>query len=206
MSFTRLDVQTRLGNFFNNPTYYSTQNYNDSIQDGVDEIVAFTGAIMKSATLDFTPNLTWYDMVSLLPDYIGVIAVFNPQNKRWLLPTSLKKMNEERLDWEVVTGTPAYFTVVNFRYMAIFRKPAVAYGKMYLYYMAAAPTLDDNTPIPIPDDHIQVVQDYANMDLQEQSQEFTKSEVLLQQYMEDLEVLRVALKEQRNADRVRMLK
>ena len=51
---TRIDLQQRLGMFFQNNQYYQTIDFNDSLQDGIDEIAAFTGCIYNSATLPFT--------------------------------------------------------------------------------------------------------------------------------------------------------
>lgn len=174
---------------------------NASIQDGVDEVCAFSGCIYKSASLDFIPNKTYYDLPSLLPDYIGLVALFNTVVKRWMIPTSSKKLDRERIDWEACYGTPWWFVPINYRYMAIFRKPISAYGKMYIYYIAAAPTLTDDIPIPIPDDHITALEQYTLTDLWEQNQEISKASENIQMYISNLEELRVYMRNKRNSDR-----
>lgn len=204
---TRVDHRQRLQNFFNNTVYYTDQDLNDSIQDGLDEICAFTGAIWKSAVLPFTQYTTYYDLLTLLPDYIGVYAIFNRVIKRFLIPSSLKKFNDSRVDWDTAYGTPIYFAPINHRYVAIYRKPSVTnYGDMVVFYRAAAPTLVDGTAIPLPDEHLTCLESYNIVDLWEQAQEFTKASNYFKAYMEDLDELRILMRNQRNSDRQIALK
>lgn len=204
---TRLDVQTSIQMYLNNPTYYTPQDMNDSIQDGVDEICAFSGCIWASATIPFTANKSYYDMITLMPNYIGVVAIFNNTIKRWLIPTSLRKLDQDRIDWETALGTPFYFAPVSHRYVAIYKKPgAASYGDMFVFYRAAAPTLGDLTNIPIPEDHITAVENYCVADLFEQNQEFTKSSERLKSYIDDLEQLRIYIRNKRMPDRLPSLK
>lgn len=206
-SFTRVDLQTRLGNYLSNPTYYQTIDFNDSIQDGFDEIAAFTGCIYNTAVIPFGINQTYYDMLNLCPDYIGVVAIYNSVINRWLIPTSLTKLNQARWDWEVAGGTPYWFVPINHRWIAIYMKPlTIAYGNMYVFYRAAAPQLQDSNIISIPDDHIQALEGYVLTDLWEQNQEFSKASGYLQNsYIPDIEKLRVYIQSKRNPDRMQRL-
>lgn len=199
---TRVDLQVRLQNHFNNPTYYDTQALNDSIQDGMDEVAAFTGCIYASATLPFTQNVSYYDMLTLLPNYVGVYAIFNNTIKRWLIPTSVKQLDQVRIDWESAYGTPYYFVPINHRYVAIYKKPSnIGYGNMFIYYMASAPLLNDGTVIPIPEDHITALESYNIRDLWEQQQEFGKASDYMDTYITNIETLRVYMRNRRNSDR-----
>jgi hypothetical protein len=203
----RLDMQVRLQNFFNNPAYYTSIDMNDSIQDGLDEVVAFSGCVYKSAVVHFQQNLTYYNLLQQLPDYLGLVAMFNNVIKRWMFASSVRKFQQDRIDWECVYGTPQYFSVVNHRYVAIYRKPSVPnYGDMIVYYRAAAPLLDDSTKIPIPEDHINVLEDYVITDLWEQNQEFTKAQDQLAKYQANLEELRKYIRNKRNPDRTMSLR
>jgi len=204
---TRLDVQNSIQLYLNNPAYYTTTDMNDSIQDGVDEICAFSGCIWKSATIPFVANLSYYDMLTLIPDYIGVVAIFNNTIKRWLLPQSRRKFNQDRIDWESAVGVPYYFDAVSHRYVVIYKKPGAAnYGDMFVFYRAAAPTLGDLTNIPIPEDHITCLENYCITDLWEQNQEFTKGSDRLKEYIEDLQQLQVYMHSKRIPDRLPSLK
>lgn len=198
---TRVDVEHRLSLYFENDTYYTPYDLQNSIQDGYDEVISFSGAILKSATIPFTQNLSYYDMLTLLPDYIGVYAIFNNVTNRWMWPTSERKLDQVRPDWETSIGTPEYFVPKSHRYMAIFRKPSTAlYGNMYVFYRASAPTLGDSDVIQLPDDYVNALSDYCIADLLEQQQEFTKASLRLSSYMDNLEQLRVWIQNQRIPD------
>lgn len=200
---TRVDFQTRLQNQFNNTAYYDVTSMNDSIQDGYDEVAARTGIIYKSVVLPFTKNTTYYDMISLIGDYVGLVAIFNDVIKRWLIPTSVKHLDQVRIDWETAYGTPYYFVPINFRYIAIYKKPSnINYGNMFVYYIASAPNpITDGTQIAIPDDHITALESYCIRDLWEQQQEWDKASEYAATYATNIEALRVLMKNRRNSDR-----
>jgi hypothetical protein len=196
---TRADQVTRLRNYFENNIYFSTSDFTDSIQDGYDEIAAFTGVIMKGAVMPFVKDLTYYDMITIFPDFIGTFAIFNSVTKRWMSPTSMKKLDRHRIDWETAYGTPEFFSVCSHRYLALYRKPSADnYGNAYVFYIAAAPTLaTDADLIQIPDDFTGVLDGYSITDLQEQQQEWNKAGGYLTEYIRDLEDLRNWAKSQR---------
>lgn len=201
------DLSLRLQNFFANSSYYQGIDLNDSIQDGYDEVCAFSGCILKAAQIPFTNEVTYYDMVGLLPDYIGLVAIFNTTTRRWMWPTSIRKLNDVRIDWETCSGTPYYFCPVSHRYVAIYKKPTTdGYGNMFVYYRAAAPTLASGDKIQIPDDFALVLQDYSITDLWEQNQEFSKASFQAEAYQKTLEELRVWVHNQRNPERMQSLK
>ncbi len=204
---TRRDLQERLQNQFSNSIYYDQQAVMDSLQDGVDEVCAFTGCIYKSAEIDFTQYTTYYDLLTLLPDYIGIVAMWNNTIRRWMWPTSLRKLNQTRLDWDCQFGTPYYFCPISHRYVAIWLKPGAAnYGKMIVFYRAAAPPLTDQEQIPIPDEHQTALEFYSVTDLWEQAQEWGKAAEGLQDYIKNLENLRVLMRNKRFVDRIPGLK
>lgn len=205
-SFTRVELRTRLINALENTTYYSGTDFNDSIQDGADEICAFTGCVYKGASIDFIANLSYYDLRTLLPNYVGVIAIFNKVVNRWMMPTTTRKLDEIRPDWEISIGTPEQFTVMNHRYVGIFRKPGTSgYGQMLILYRASCPVIDDTTQIPMPIEYKELVESYAKMDLWEQNQEFSKAEMEIKTYQSQLEKLS-DLRVSRESDRIRGLK
>lgn len=207
MSFNRVDLTGRLQNFFPNTQYYQTVDYNDSIQDGSDELCAFTGCVMDSVTLPFQSMVTYYDMLTLIPNYIGVIAIFNSNYKRWMFPSSLRKFAQVRWDWETAFGSPYWFAPVSHRYVAIFMKPAVPnYGNMQVFYRASGPNpLMDTTPIPIPDDSVQAIEGYCITDLLEQEQEWSKASQYFKSYQEDCEKLKIYIQSRRNIGRQQRL-
>lgn len=200
---TRHDLEHRIRNHFENDTYYSSDDVVNSIQDGYDETVVYTGLILKATTIPFTSLLSYYDMITLIPDFMAVVAIFNSVTRKWMIPTSLRKLDQVRPDWETAYGTPMYFAPVSHRYVAIFMKPlAVGYGDMYIFYKATAPQAADTDTILIPEDYNHCLIDYVISDLWEQNQEWGKAGVHLQAYQESLEDLRLWMKSQRLPDRL----
>jgi len=199
---TRIDIANRLSNQFSNSIFYDPLSVNDTIQDGLDEICAFTGAVYGSIVLPFTQFTTYYDFLTLIPNYIGVISIWNTVTRRWLFPSSLKKFSEVRIDWDTAGGTPYWFCPISHRYVAIFMKPlTTGYGNMIVYYRAAAPTLTNNTQIPLPDEHLTVLESYSTADMWEQAQEWGKAGKYLETYIKNIEDLRVLMRNKRNPDR-----
>lgn len=204
---TRLDLAAELEINFNNPVYFDKQSVMDSIQDGLDEVCAFTGCIYKSAAITFTKDTTYYDLLSLLPDYIGIVAMWNNTIHRWMFPTSLRKLNQQRVDWDSCYGTPYYFCPINHRYVAIWQKPSISnYGQMFIFYRAAAPILDNSTPIPLPDEHMGALEYYCITDLWEQNQEWGKASASIKEYLKLLDQFRTLMRNKRNSDRLMGLK
>lgn len=206
-TLTRLDISGALINFFQNPDYYKAVDFNDSIQDGIDEITAFTGCNYGTALLSYTADLSYYDFLTLIPDYIGVIAIFNGTTRKWMIPTSLIKLDQLHPEWETLTGTPEYFCPINHRYIVISRKPTVSgYGNMYVLYRAAAPTLADITQIPVPLEYAELVKAYCIVDLWEQNQEFSKAANYSKTYQTQLDKLHNLVHSRRQMDRLPSLR
>ncbi len=206
MSISQTDMVGRISNYFNNPTYFTPQDLNASIQDGYDEIGAFSGLFMKGAIVPFVANLSYYDLLTILGDYIGVVAIFNNSIKRWMTPVSVTRFDRDRIDWEAAAGVPYFYSVVSHRYMAIYKKPIVNnYGDMYVFYRAAAPTLGPLDNFAIPDDYIECEQDYVLSDLWAQNQEWTKATNKMQEYIDHLSQLKLWIKSQRTPDRFQAL-
>lgn len=205
---TRTELEQRIRAFFENDNYYSTSDVLNSMQDGYDEVVAFSGCILKSVAIPFEANKTYYDLITLIPDYVGVFAIFNQGIKRWMQSSSLRKFNLDRPDWETALGVPYHFSVISHRWMAIYKKPGSAdYGNMDIFYVASAPALSlDSSVIQIPDDQVTALSEYIETDLWEQNQEWTKAGNHLASYVNKLQGLTQWSKNMRMADRIPGLK
>jgi hypothetical protein len=205
--YTRDQYRSRLELSIANTAYYDNFSFNDSIQDGYDEISAIGGLYIQSAAVNYIANKTYYDLLTILPNYLGIIAIFNAGIRRWMFPSSLRKFNIDRIDWETAVGVPYYFSVVSHRYMAIYKKPSNNnYGQMYIFYHASAPTLAGTDTLSIPDQFITVLEDYCITDLWEQNQEWTKAANHFEAYTKNLERLKTWVKSNRYPDRLSILK
>jgi hypothetical protein len=188
---TRDELRARLQLTMANNVYYTQDDFNNSIQDAVDEVVVSTGCLPKAVRLSFINNLTYYDFMTLIPDFYALTAIFNIVTKRWMNPNSLRRFDEDRPDWEVCAGTPDDFAVVNHRYTAIYKKPnTTGYGDMFVFYKATAPTLVGSSVLPMADVFTDSPQDYAIADLWEQQQEWTKAGAHFKDYVGSVQRLK----------------
>ena len=197
---TKAELEARiLTNLDENGVFYTPDDLGFSTQDGYDEICALTGLIVKSTTITATATGTYYDLRTLVPDFLCVVAIWNNTTKRYLLPVGLRFLESCREDWEMCSSAIEYFWIVNFRYVAFFGQNACT---LTLYYIASAPTLASNSTIEIPAEYLKVPIDYSTADLLETQQEFKKAMIYFKEYIEGLERLRSWLKSKQNTGRI----
>lgn len=200
---TQTEVTGRIiRNLNDNNVFYTSEDTKDSIQDGYDEIAAFSGCIIKATTLNWQSGLVYYDFADLISDFTAVTAIFNTNTKRWMFPTSCRSLNEIRFDWEMAIGNPLLFWPVNFRYVAFFPHLTNATGSMYVYYRAKADLLDSNSEINIPTEHLDTIELYSTSDLLEQTEEFTKASLNFKEYLKTLDSLRKAKRQFQYPDKI----
>lgn len=159
--------------------YYRNKDYTDSIQDGYDEVAARTACIEKIATVPFVNNQTYYDFMTLIPDFMAIKGIFNGRIKRWMIPSMAPELDGFRIDWEMAKNEPNYFFPVNFRWVAIFPIPASSNSgnnNMYIWYAAQADTLAQTSIPQIPPDNINLLEFYTTADLLDQSEEYSKAD------------------------------
>lgn len=192
---TRTQLMYRIQNHLNNSVFYTDDDLKDSIQDGLDETVAYSGAIVKSAVIELNKDQTYYDFIELLPDFAGLVGIYNTVTKSYLNPTTRRQLG---LNWATAIGTPDSFAPINHRWVAIASKPTVNnYGKAIVFYRTTAPQLDDSIEIPLPEDSL-ALEEYVKVDLWEQAQEFMKAKTEFSYYVADLERLRRIIQERTN--------
>ena len=169
--------------------FYTDQDINDAIQDGYDEVVAFSGCITKGATLALEANKTYYDLVTAIPDFLALIGIWNSSYKRWLSPVSYRELDSMRWDWECANANPYAFCPISYRKLAIFPTPTVVGTTLYVYYKATAGAIAGGFELPaelLGD----VVEDYAVCDLFEQQEEWTKAQINFRNYQDKTVLLR----------------
>lgn len=197
---TRAEIAGRVQADLNdNAVFFEPADLEFSLQDGYDEIAAVTGLIEKATTLNLSASTTYYDLRTLIPDFIGVIAIWNTVTKRYLIPVSLLWLEKTRPDWEVCLGAAEYFWPINFRYIAIFRQRA---DPCYIFYRASAPALASDTELFLPAEHIRVLQDYSTADLLETQREFKTASPYFNNYIEGIEKLRRYVQNKLNIGRL----
>jgi hypothetical protein len=203
---TRADLELRLTNHFENSTYYESGDLSASIQDGYDELCAYTGILYGSTTVAFTQDKTYYDLITLIPGLLAVVAIFNSTTRRWLIPVSHAALEVEGSNWNTVFGAPDLFTVLSHRFISIFPKPSItSYGDMVVYYKRSAPAIGSADAFLVEDEHVRVIEQYCISDLQAQAQEWTKSTKEFMAYVQAIEQMRITV-QSLSKDRIRGLK
>jgi hypothetical protein len=186
-----------------NLTFYGSDDFLDAIQDGYDEVVAYTGCIEKATSLTLSATTTYYDFSTLIPDFISIIAIWNSVTKRYLSPVSLIWLERQRPDWESASGSVDYFWPINYKYVAFFRQRA---DKIYVFYRAQAPILSTFTSILIPDKHMNCLQDISTAYLLEQQHTFESAVRHIKSYIKEIELFRCEVQGKQNAGRLEGLR
>jgi hypothetical protein len=161
-------------------TFYQDDEINTSIQDAYNEIAAKTRCIVKSTTLNWGDAKTYYDFLSLgVSDYFGTIAIFNNNSNLWLRDdVNLRDFNRIRRDWETWRGESQFWAPHSFKYTAVCPCLETGSGNFVLWYYAVAPTLVDDTSVPIIATDVQrLFEYYSTADLLETAEEATKASI-----------------------------
>ena len=166
--------------------FYSSDDFEDSIQDAYDEIVALAGALPKAVAINTVASKTYYDLRTLIPDFVALRGIYNARIRRWLIPKSMRWFETQRDDWELQTGEPEYFATVNYKYVAIYPRLATASGQYYVFYYASADTLSgSDVPQLITSAGEKALEYYVTADLYEQAEEWVKASEYWTLYVEE---------------------
>ena len=152
MALTRDDIAARVRSNLHDSciTYYSADDINDSIQDGYDEVVAIARTITNDSAITLTDETSYYNLASLISDYIHVVALFNDNTSRWFDYYAHVLLRELRSDWELAKGESEGFTVWDGRWISVFPRLTTASGTFTVIYKASANTLSSATVPSIP--------------------------------------------------------
>ncbi len=170
--------------------FHDLSEINDAIQDGYEDLVLTHGLRPKANAINATANLTFYDLVTLIPDFVALRAIYHHPTKRWLVSQNLKYLQSCRDNWELAVGNPTDFWVANYRRFALFPHPTVTTeNALWIFYYAAAPELtnpaqDLNIPV---DSGFRALENYTTSVLLTKAEEWTKAEAYEAQAQEDSE-------------------
>lgn len=187
----RTNVYQSLGD--TGQTLYTPSDINASIQDAYNEVAAKTTNIVKTAT-----GLNWstatkgvyFDFVTDfgITDFMSVISIFDYNSNQYLNDVlSYRDLNRVRPDWELWRGNPQYWVPHSLKYTIICPVLSSPTGTFDLTYYASAPTLSNDSSIPlIATDMQAMLEEYATADLLESMEEFRKAVIWWNEYYEDL--------------------
>jgi len=185
--------------------FYTDEDIFDSLQDGYDEIVLYSGCIEKIVSVPF-PVTPYYNLLSVIPDFYRVFAIYNPNNKQFLEPITFQILDGFTDEWETETGTPQWFVPIDFKYIAFYPYyAAVPSLNMYVMYYAQAPDFTTSNNLEIPSNHQGVIENYVVNDLLDQSLEFKKSTTIFKTYLSELEKLKKEVERRNQSDRIQQM-
>jgi hypothetical protein len=197
MLFSQLKTDTRINLNDSGVLNFSVQDLDDSMQDAYDDIVSLTQCIIKKTTLNWTGQLSYYDFGSLIAegDYLAVIAIRNNVNNEWLDDNkNMRDFDMMGVDWELRSGTPLWWAVLNFKYTAIYPRYINSSGNFDLYYWATAPLIINSENPLIAPDFQDLLTKYSTMDLLESFEEFSKASIFWNDYNTHIEKYRERVK------------
>lgn len=204
MSQTRDQIASKVLENLDNAgaSFFTALDVNNSIQDGYDDVSCYCGQIEKSYTLSLQANLTYYDLSSIISDFLAVTAVYNYQTNRWLETVGRPELDQKRWDWEIWEGNAQWFFPLDARYLAICPRSNSSTGTLEVFYKAEADTLTSTSVPKILKDNVKLLEFYATGDLLESVKEFVKSDIWLGQYLEKREIYKIVNKQLANSDRI----
>lgn len=166
--------------------FYTDADLYDSLQDGYSEVVLRANVIEKIVSVAF-PTTVYWKVTDYVPDFYRLFAIFDPNQKLFLTPISIKSIDSVDDEWETSTGTPQWVIPIDFNYLAFYPTyAAVPTYNMYLFYFAQAPEFTSSTTLSIPSNCQSVLEDYVVNDLLDQSLEFGKSKIFYNNYLDGL--------------------
>ena len=185
-------------------SFYSEDDINQSIQDGYNIFAAFTGAILKTATIAKIGS-PYLKVTDTIPDFMYLVGLWNYETKSWLEPTTRKYLDNLRWDWELWNGEPFFVCPLDFYRLAMVPALEVPTGNLLMVYRAKANTLSDNITPVIPKEVESILVQYATADSLEQSREFNKAKIYRDEWNRQLLIGRSTVKHAQDPDLFRVL-
>jgi hypothetical protein len=179
-------------------SFFTSQDVSDSVQEGYTEVTVLTGCIEKSATFQFPVGTAYVDLYNSVPDFFRCIALYSNAINMWLEHRAPITFDSNRLDWELASYTPWFYTVLNFQWIAFFTHyatGATASATFELLYRAVGEYLAPTAVPQIPDQFQNILVFYATAEMLEQYQEFSKAKRYWDDYGELLGLLQKDIKE-----------
>jgi hypothetical protein len=204
---TRTSVRTAVNqDLENNSAFFPEETLNNAIQEGYDEVATYCGLLEKRTLLPLLANTTYYDFSSLYADFYSVSKIYNRTTKRWLDPKPREWLDNLREDWETMVGEPRWFTQISAKYVAIVPRHTTIVGVCDIFYLAQAPTINDDTVIQLPRESEQILENFSLTQCMEIAKEFGKASKFDIQYEILLEKLRRNMSSRATPDRLYTLR
>jgi len=178
----KAEVRTRLNELTAN--YWSDQDIEDALNEGLDEISDATEWFERMTTITFWSGRTYLDARSTLSDtFLAPKRCINNQTGKWMEPSHVRNQDARQRQWEKVSTEPEQFFMRGIWWLGFYPKPKADSGSMRLYFssLPAPMSLDDDEP-EFPSEYHMGIVDYALYDLMAQDAETKKALIFWQEY------------------------
>ena len=199
-------VRDELGD--NGIDYYSSDDLGDCFNDGYQEVAVITGCIERMFELSLVDNQVYYNLYEAYNGYLRTFAIWNPTINDWMSHKDVQYFHSVRRDWERANGSSYHFSVIDFQYIAVFPHLSTATDDNWEVFCKAVPVLElENHETPeIPEQYQVVLHYYMMADLLSQSEEFTKSSLYEQAYIQKVNEFKTYVNTRSFPDRVNILR
>lgn len=165
-------------------SFYSDIDLNAAIQECYTEYVKDTKVIEKKVTINFQDDLVYYNLRTLVPDFLRVKQIYDTNSRSWLTGRSIVWLDKRYTEWETKLGIPQNFSIISPELIAFFPHLEIATSASFeLYYDALAPIIaTDSEVLNIFTNSNDLFIFYSTFYLMLQAKEFTKAKLSLQEF------------------------
>lgn len=181
--------------------FYSDLEIADSLQDGFWDIAVETRCIERVTPIAF-PTFPYLTVTSLVPDYHAPIAIYNKNNKRWLIDCNFKTLEGLNDQWDTENGTPEFYCPIDFNTIAFYPTySSVPTQNMVLFYVSTGDAIVNSEEINLFPRDSEILLNYSIADLLDTALEYRKSGIYFGEYLQFLQKIKVDMKRRNQADR-----
>src|SRR5215831_483000 len=148
----RLDLQTRvlerLNESVTSPVFWTTAQIQDLLQDSQELIAEEARLCKRTINLATRPGCAYYQMRGIASDCMAMYRLILPDNRIRLRAVSSAQLDAYHLLWETVSGTPRWWSPIDWQTFALFPHPIQGGANLRIDYLAWPPALLDDFDTP----------------------------------------------------------
>jgi len=182
----REETYRRLGEAGVSATFFSDDDVDEAITEGLMELSDETEWYEVSQTVDLCMDRLYYDVRTIFPDreVLTPGRVFNVQTNRWLVPSSVRDLDAAYARWEQITGQPDRVLTRGLWWVGYWPMTSAESGTVTQYATALPEALEDDEDRPeLPTVYHDALVQYALAILLPQAGEVTKALAAWERYM-----------------------
>ena len=187
MTFAELQTETfrRIREAVGSGVYFSTEDIKDALNDGYAELSDVTEWFEEYLEIDLLRRRPYYDLFSLIGrSFLSIKPAFDEQVNRWLIPSTVRGLDDHDRRWERVVGRPQRLILRGIRWLGLYPRTEADGTTIKVYYTRLPEPLcaDDDEP-GFPEGYHQGLVAYALCDLFAQDGESRLSEAAWAEYL-----------------------